>query len=566
MTSSPVRTSHPLVPGAAFAISAAMLLFGVWHGVRSVLAVTGGVFVYGLDDPYIHLAIARSIVDHGVFGVTPEFVSFASSSPIWPLLLACVAVVTDGLEVLPLVLNTLAMLGSLWMVEALGKREGIGVPGRLAMQLLFLVLTPALPLVFSGMEHSLHLFTVLVVIYLALDHRLPAGVGYLAALALAMAFSVLVRYESVFLAMALAASFLSMRKWRVAVILLSSAALTVVAVSVIMLAEGGQVLANSLLVKGPLFDESILQKPINFIYYYLLWPTNQAIHWREMSLAFLTIGALFVLRGDGAARHFRPILYAMLLFIALHILTVRLDQFSRYTGYLIGSGLVVTLLAVLARFREIAISREAKWDQVSTWPLLILATVALWPLLMNGMTQSRHVSSAARNIYEQQYQLGRFLAREYRGESVVLNDLGAMTYFGGIDPVDFVGLAETRVALARRAGVLNTDTLRAVAADRGARIAVVYPEWFPPPWTLPEEWIPVQEWLLQDNIICGGDTVRFYGVTMDEARLLQDRLRAFRPSLPSRVGVRELPLTGNDPHPTGKAAGRDSIDGERSGR
>ena len=52
------------------------------------LARTGGTFVYAQDDPYIHLALARTLADHGVWGIRPTEFTSASSSPLWTLLLA----------------------------------------------------------------------------------------------------------------------------------------------------------------------------------------------------------------------------------------------------------------------------------------------------------------------------------------------------------------------------------------------------------------------------------------------------------------------------------------------
>jgi hypothetical protein len=35
------------------------------------LRQTNGHFVYSLDDPYIHLAVAKNLARHGVWGVAP---------------------------------------------------------------------------------------------------------------------------------------------------------------------------------------------------------------------------------------------------------------------------------------------------------------------------------------------------------------------------------------------------------------------------------------------------------------------------------------------------------------
>jgi aryl-alcohol dehydrogenase-like predicted oxidoreductase len=58
--------------------------------------------------------------------------------------------------------------------------------------------------------------------------------------------------------------------------------------------------------------------------------------------------------------------------------------------------------------------------------------------------------------------------------------------------------------------------------------------------SLPMEWIPVGEWTIRDNVVCGGDTVTFFAVGANEARQVSENLRSFSNRLPKDVGWRDL--------------------------
>src|SRR4029453_12096 len=72
----------PLAVGIGLYLALTALL--LWIGIRQ----TGHAFVYAQDDPYIHLSLARTLADHGVWGLRADQFASASSSPLWTLLLA----------------------------------------------------------------------------------------------------------------------------------------------------------------------------------------------------------------------------------------------------------------------------------------------------------------------------------------------------------------------------------------------------------------------------------------------------------------------------------------------
>src|SRR5438132_223114 len=77
-------------PWPALAAIAALLALCLWL-VSRASSLAGGAFTYPLDDAYIHLAVAKNLAAHGVWGVTQHGFTFANSSLAWPLLLAALA-------------------------------------------------------------------------------------------------------------------------------------------------------------------------------------------------------------------------------------------------------------------------------------------------------------------------------------------------------------------------------------------------------------------------------------------------------------------------------------------
>ena len=53
----------------------------------SILRATGGVFMYPLDDPFIHMQVAKNLAFHQTWGIFPGEFASASSSLLYTLLL-----------------------------------------------------------------------------------------------------------------------------------------------------------------------------------------------------------------------------------------------------------------------------------------------------------------------------------------------------------------------------------------------------------------------------------------------------------------------------------------------
>src|SRR5690606_14713950 len=113
---------------------------------------------------YIHMSIARSFVEHGVWGITPYAYSSTTSSPLWTLMIAAVYAFSGVNEWTPLILNILMGILALLAADYLLRRFRVPSIYRLAVLITLIILVPFNTLALSGMEHLLQILGCLLLI------------------------------------------------------------------------------------------------------------------------------------------------------------------------------------------------------------------------------------------------------------------------------------------------------------------------------------------------------------------------------------------------------------------
>ena len=130
--------------------------------LTKILAITGGRMVYASDDVYIHMAIAKNLVLHGVWGVTPFGFTSCASSIIWPLVIAFTYVLFGVNEWSPILLNLLLSLAVLAVVYRFLRGRGRGDLVCAAVLLALVLCIPMTAISFDGMEHVLQILVFVV--------------------------------------------------------------------------------------------------------------------------------------------------------------------------------------------------------------------------------------------------------------------------------------------------------------------------------------------------------------------------------------------------------------------
>jgi hypothetical protein len=507
-----------------------LALFGLT--LARILAISGGRLIYASDDVYIHMAIAKNLVRHGVWGVTPFGFTSCASSILWPILIALTYWIFGVNEWSPLLINLGISIALLAVVYRGLRARGRGDVLCAAVPAVLVLCVPFTAIAFDGMEHMLQ-----ILIFVAFAQRLlnflekepNAKVdGWLLAGACALT---LVRYEGLFLAGA-AAVLLAWRKRRgQAAAVLAAACLPVIAMAVVSIAQGWYPIPNSVLIKSAPFTDIIPEAPVQ-----ILTRPFRYLAGRDYIFGLVLLILLSWLRiGRGQPREsvFRRMAPgAFFLMIAFaHGALINMEWFYRHAAYLIALG----VWAIEAAAPPGGISLRLPGNSAARAAAGILAAMLAYPFAARAAGAVLHTPLAARNIYEMQYQMALFLNRYYPDGPAAANDIGAVSFYNEFPLLDLYGLASMDVARAKLGGTYDTAEIERLVSGQGARVAVVYDYWFDRYGGLPAGWVKAAEWRFTDCYVCGGNAVSFYAPDPETAGALRENLRAFADSLPARV-------------------------------
>lgn len=469
----------------------------------AVLVTTGGHFIYSLDDPYIHLALAREI-SHGHYGLNPDSASSPSSSALWPFLLAPTARLPFA-GMVPLGLNLGFTCGSAWVLHTSFVRWARPwVAAVLAGSSVYCL--NLIGVAFTGMEHSLQVVLVLTIswgVIRAVDDGLVSW--WLPA---AMIVAPLVRYEDAAVSLAASGVLLTLGRRRAALGPLAAWAAALAAFSGFLLLLGLDPLPSSVLAKTHYPPGTSLAMD-----------AAGRIHFAFTQHTFVL--CLVVVLGDALVRrHWSALHTYVVVILGAHAVLGDFGWFGRYELY----ALAACLLA-LARL-------VSQWRLPHVVPLRVAlgaaAVAACWPLVSDTML----TPVAARDIWSQQAQTGRFVAAYWRAP-VAVNDLGQVSWQGGEPVLDLWGLADQQTRVARLDG--TPHWVRTSVDRSGARLVVVYPGWFD--HEISPAWRRVGTLVGAPTVTSDSREVAFYVVgAADYGRACRD-LTAFAATVPATTRV-----------------------------
>ncbi|HUW81246.1 MAG TPA: hypothetical protein VMZ31_00455 [Phycisphaerae bacterium] len=500
---------------------------------------TQGRLVYPLDDSYIHMAIAKNMALHHVWGVSRYEFASSTSSPLWTFLLAITYVAFGPNDISPLALNilfgTLLLLASyLFFAKYMTGRVRVFV-----CLLLVLLATPLPPLTLAGMEHVLQALLALCFVWVAVAAVSPATRPSYRHEVLLLALAPLVtmvRYEGIFLVGVVCIVVALRRGFALAVILAAVALCPVIAYGVWSMAHGWSFLPNSVILKGQVPDFSV-REIIKLFGYDSLKAIQETPHILLLLGASLLVLLFLSLKSEKSHEGKRCANWIFVGAAFFHMQFAATGWFYRYEAYLVLLGIAVISTAaddLLPKTYGSRIAREKRLDYVT---VMLLMAVAVSPFVFRSLDSLRETPTATKNIYEQQYQMGLFLRRFYDGRTVAVNDMGAVSYLADIRLLDLWGIGSREPASLRRHNQYNTQRIYDLAKERNAAIAIVYDLWFAGPQIggLPSQWVKRGEWTISNNVICSDNTVSLYAIDPSASDELTGNLRDFAGELPPDV-------------------------------
>lgn len=542
---------------AFFAWGSAAYLVATLVVLAIGLRRTDGRLVYVLDDPAIHLSVARALAEHGTWGVVPGQFESASSSPMWTVLLAGWLRVVPGPDsIAPLVLNVAASLAVVAVLASVQRvlRPGIGRPLDVLATVALVIVVLFLPgLTFVGMEHPLHIALVLATV--ASFHRRQVGwsvwgrpwLPYVLLVA-----TTLTRFETAFLALGIATALLvtgsgpglwppRSARWARPSAVLAVTGATIAAFGGVNMAMGQGLLPNSVLAKGAprTFGPPLVQAALARVA-------------DDPLVAVLTATAVVALVLLGPRRRawgFPAVV--LVVTVPLHLLFAQFGWYERYQAYLIALGvyMVLGLLADLRSHDQVGVSvsgppadrASQPWMRWWVAPTLVCLLVAFSGNKPSGVV---HAAAAMDETYDQRYQVARFLDRYYDGEPVATGELGYVSLFHEGPVTDIFGLGDREVLLEWERvhhEVPEASFWRDLMVRRDVDVVVVYPSTFGS--RVPREWIGVGQLDIGREELTSPDrTMTFYATVPEAVAYMHESLDEFSGDLPDGSTIELNPL------------------------
>jgi hypothetical protein len=498
-----------------------------------VLHATHGVLAYPLDDTFIHMAVARNLAIEHFWGIANHTFASTSSSPFYTLLLAALFSVFGVHIAIPLVINLLASILVLVVMQRWLKRQKVSPVGQVLILLFVNFLTPLPLLVISGMEHTFQLlFTFLFVFSFADAIQKDGRLSW--TLYLYGALMVTTRYECLPILGLVGLILLVRRQWVPAIVLGAVSVLPITLFGLYAMSKGSYFMPNSVLLKAglPHTLDGMVRFVADDIWFKMFFsPRDYNFLAAQRLLLLLPLTYLLFLPTVRENRGYRYILIILMGAVLAHVAFAYPANFPRYEDYLVACSVLIVGVLIAKYSRDLPLAGL----KGGGWVAEALLVVLLMPLFIRSEKTFQKSKQYCLNIYEQQYQMSQFVHTYYDSTPVAFNDIGAISFYSRGDKLDLWGLASLEVARAKKGNYWTPGFADSLIREHQTRLAIIYDTWFDP--ALLHRWTKIASWHNQHNVILGDDSVSFFAIHSEDTATLRKNLELYQPLLPADVTV-----------------------------
>ncbi|RKZ03552.1 hypothetical protein DRQ21_05545 [Candidatus Fermentibacteria bacterium] len=460
-----------------------------------ILHANNGQFVYTLDDPYIHLALAENIAG-GHYGINSSEFAAPSSSVVWPFLLVPFSALPYA-YLLPVFFNAVF---SLLTVVLLSRFYG---QGGMLLSVVSVFAFNLTGLVYTGMEHSLQLLAVAAVVSGLKDFTEKHRISKLLAVSLVAA--PLIRYECLAVSLPVLVFLFVSGERKKSVALFSVIAVLLGTFSLFLLGLGLDPLPASVAAKSAVVGDS---GSISSILGNL---SDSVRSFRGLVQLLVLVPLVSVFAGKNRNSGEKLLAGTVIVAVMLHMMVGRSGWFHRYGVYM----WAFSILVCFHLYRDV-VRRHS-----------LVFSVVLLALSADYLSGYTKIPAASGNIYQQQYQMRRFVHNWLR-EPVAVNDLGLVSMGYDSYVLDLWGLA-TPSALT---GAGDPAWVDSAASLNGVNTAIVYSD----------EIAGVQHWtsvarmqISPPLVVCVSGGVDFLSAPWSSADSLREKLVEFEKTLPEEI-------------------------------
>ncbi|HPN38603.1 MAG TPA: hypothetical protein PL041_09370 [Melioribacteraceae bacterium] len=508
--------SNPIVSGIIFFV----VLFVV--ELISILLLNNGTFIYTLDDPYIHLALSKNIMQ-GHYGINSGEYSAPSSSIIWPFLLAPFSSF-NFFEFVPLIINLIFALVTIYFYHKIillcfniySSTDSINNRFYTFILISLILITNLLGLVFTGMEHSLQVLFIVFILYNVIKITLDIPINF-AILSFSIILSVLIRYENVPLSLFVLIFYLTKKKYFWAIFTLLTSVFCLMGFSLFLKSMELGYFPSSVIQKSGASNSGLIDMIISG----LTKSYKSPIGFKMLLGVFLLIVPLF----NNLTVKLRLFIFIIVTAVIGHIVAGSYNMYNRYEIY-IWTALIISLIFIYSDFILKIYFTYKNRISVLIFLAIILEVIIALPYFRGVIT----IPIASNNIYLQQYQMHRFV-KYYYFEPIAVGDLGLTSFKTPQYKLDFVGLGSYQVI---KYQILYAENwMEKLAKKHEVKLIMIYEDYFN---NIPNNWIKLGE--LQTStrpINLGGTAVSFYIRDNKDLENVLAKLKSFASTLPKKT-------------------------------